>query len=87
MMQVNIVCFDALTRILLPGMIRHNRGRILNVASTAAFQPGPYMAVYYASKAYVLSLTEALSDELRRTNVTATALCPAHANRIRQAST
>src|SRR5476649_876164 len=57
-------------------MIAHSHGKIINVASTAAFQPGPLMATYYASKAYVLSFSEALSNELRRTGVTATALCP-----------
>ena len=57
-------------------MIRRRSGRVLNVASTAAFQPGPLMAVYYASKAYVLSFSEALAEELRNTGVTVTALCP-----------
>jgi uncharacterized protein len=57
-------------------MIENNRGGILNVASTAAFQPGPNMACYYASKAYVLSLTEALWQELRGTNIKVSALCP-----------
>ncbi|MBI4004138.1 MAG: SDR family NAD(P)-dependent oxidoreductase, partial [Candidatus Omnitrophica bacterium] len=65
-----------LTRLLLPGMIKQRAGKILNVASTAAFQPGPLMAVYYASKAYVLSFSEALANELRGTGVTVTALCP-----------
>lgn len=76
MLQVNIVALTQLTRLLLPPMVARNSGRILNVASTAAFQPGPYMAVYYASKAYVLSLSEAVADELRDTGVTVTALCP-----------
>jgi short-subunit dehydrogenase len=57
-------------------MRERRRGVIVNLASTAAFQPGPFMAVYYASKAYVLSFTEALAEELRGTGVTATALCP-----------
>ena len=57
-------------------MLDRRRGRILNVASTAGLQAGPYMAVYYASKAYVLSFTEALAEELRGTGVTATALLP-----------
>jgi uncharacterized protein len=57
-------------------MILRRSGRILNVASTAAFQPGPLMAVYYASKSYVLSFSQALAEELRRTGVTVTALCP-----------
>src|SRR5207342_2391520 len=65
-----------LTRLLLPGMIERRRGRILNVASTASFQPGPLMAVYYATKAYVTSLSLALSDETAGTGVTVTCLCP-----------
>lgn len=76
MIQVNVAALTELTRLFLPGMIQRNRGRIMNVASTAAFQPGPLMAVYYATKAYVLSLTEAIADELRDTNVTLTTLCP-----------
>jgi uncharacterized protein len=76
MIQVNIVALTSLTKLLLPEMVERKTGRILNVASTAAFQPGPLMAVYYATKAYVLSFTEALANELRGTGVTATALCP-----------
>jgi hypothetical protein len=57
-------------------MIKRRSGRILNVASTAAFQPGPLMAVYYATKAYVLSFSQALAEELRHSGVTVTALCP-----------
>jgi uncharacterized protein len=76
MLQVNVVALTALTRALLPGMIERKHGRILNVASTAAFQPGPFMAVYYASKAYVLSLSEALAEETAGTGVTVTCLCP-----------
>jgi uncharacterized protein len=76
MIQVNIVALTHLAKLLLPGMVSRNRGRILNVASTASFQPGPLMAVYYATKAYVLSFSEALSEELRQTGVTVTALCP-----------
>ena len=76
MMQVNMVALTHLVRLLLPGMIERGTGRILNVASTAAFQPGPLMAVYYASKAYVLSFSEALANELRGTGVSVTALCP-----------
>jgi short-subunit dehydrogenase len=57
-------------------LLRRGRGRILNVASTAAFQPGPFMAVYYATKAYVLSFSEALANELRGSGVTVTCLCP-----------
>lgn len=73
---VNVVALTELTKHCVPGMIERGRGRILNVASTAAFQPGPLMAVYYATKAYVLSFTEALAEELEGTGVTATALCP-----------
>jgi hypothetical protein len=76
MLQVNVVALTMLTRLLLPGMIERRRGRVLNVASTAAFQPGPLMAVYYASKAYVLSLSLALSEETAATGVTITCLCP-----------
>jgi len=76
MIQVNVVALTQLTKLLLPGMVSRKRGRILNVASTAAFQPGPLMAVYYATKAYVLSFSEAIADELRETPVTVTALCP-----------
>jgi uncharacterized protein len=76
MIQVNIMALTALTKHLLPGMIKRNSGKILNVASTAAFQPGPLMAVYYATKAYVLSFSEAINYELRNTNVSVTALCP-----------
>ncbi len=76
MLQVNVIALTTLTRLLLPGMIERQRGRILNVASTAAFQPGPLMAVYYASKSYVLSLSLALSEETAGTGVTVTCLCP-----------
>jgi uncharacterized protein len=76
MIQTNITTLTHLTRLYLPGMIERKRGRILNVASTAAFQPGPLMAMYYASKAYVLSFSEALAEELQGTGVTVTALCP-----------
>jgi uncharacterized protein len=76
MLQVNVVALTALTRAFLPGMLERKRGRILNVASTAAFQPGPFMTVYYASKAYVLSFSEALSEETAGSGVTVTCLCP-----------
>ena len=74
--QVNIAALVALTRALLPQMIARGHGRVLNVGSTAGFQPGPFMAVYYASKAFVNSFTEALAYELRGTGVTATVSCP-----------
>jgi short-subunit dehydrogenase len=76
MIQVNIAALVALTRAFLPAMIERRRGRILNVGSTAGFTPGPFMAVYYASKAFVNSFSEALSYELRGTGVTATLSCP-----------
>lgn len=76
MIQVNIAALTQLTKLFLPAMIKRKSGRILNVASTAAFQPGPLMSVYYATKAYVLSFSEALAEELRDSRVTVTALCP-----------
>ena len=76
MIQVNVVSLTHLTGLLVPEMVRRGRGKILNVASTAAFQPGPLMAVYYATKAYVLSFSEALANELRGSGVSVTALCP-----------
>ena len=76
MIQLNVVALTHLTKLLLPAMLARKSGRVLNVASTAAFQPGPLMAVYYATKAFVLSLSEALAEELRGTGVTVTCLCP-----------
>src|SRR6478752_6589703 len=76
MLQVNVASLTGLTGLLLPEMLRRRRGGVLNVASTAAFQPGPYMAVYYASKAYVLSFSEALAEEMSGTGVTVPCLCP-----------
>jgi short-subunit dehydrogenase len=74
--QVNLVALTHLTRLFLPTMVKRGQGGVLNVASTAAFQPGPGMAVYFATKAYVLSLTEALAEELAGTGVTSTCLAP-----------
>jgi short-subunit dehydrogenase len=74
--QVNVAALTELTGLFLAGMLARGHGRILNVGSIAGFQPGPLMAVYYASKAYVNSFSEALSSELKRTGVTVTALCP-----------
>ncbi len=79
--QLNVTTLTHLTRLYLPAMIERAKterrtGRILNVASTAAFQPGPLMAVYYATKAYVLYLSEALANELSGSGVTVTCLCP-----------
>ncbi|MEZ4702797.1 MAG: SDR family oxidoreductase [Rhodothermales bacterium] len=76
MINLNILALTALTRMFLPGMVERNRGCVMNVASTAGFIPGPLQAVYYASKAYVISFSEALANELSDTNVTVTALCP-----------
>ena len=76
MIQVNIVTLTELTKYFLPGMLKNKDGKILNVASTAAFQPGPFMAVYFATKAYVLSLSEAMAEEVRGTNVHVSVLCP-----------
>src|SRR6266851_6869234 len=75
-LQVNIVALTELTRLLLPGMIARGHGRVMLVASVAGFQPGPRMAAYFASKAYVLSLGEALAYELRGTGISVTVLCP-----------
>jgi short-subunit dehydrogenase len=76
MIQVNITALTNLTGLFLPGMIERRHGGVLNVGSLAGFLPGPGMAVYYATKAFVLSFTEALAEELIGTGVTATALCP-----------
>lgn len=79
MMRVNMTALTHLTYLVLPQMLEINRGKILNVASTAAYAPGPYMAVYYATKAYVLSFSQALGSELQQkesSNITVTALCP-----------
>ena len=76
MIQLNVTSLTALTRVYLPGMLARGSGRVMNVASTASFQPGPLMAVYYATKAYVLSFSEALTEETRGSGVTVTALCP-----------
>lgn len=76
MIQVNVIALTELTGLVLPGMRSRGRGRILNVGSVAGFQPGPMMATYYATKAFVNSLSEALWEELRGTGVTATCLAP-----------
>ena len=75
MLQVNVVAATHLTKLFLP-QIRARQGKVLNVASTAAFQPGPFMAVYYATKAYLLSFSEALAEELEGSGVSVTCLCP-----------
>lgn len=76
MIGLNIVALTDLTKLVLKGMSERGRGKILNVASTAAFRSGPLMAVYCATKAYVLSFSEAIAEELKGTGVTVTALCP-----------
>ena len=76
MLNLNIKTLTHLTHLYLPGMIKKDRAYIMNVASTAAFQPGPLMSVYYASKHYVLAFSEALANELSDTAVTVTTLCP-----------
>ncbi len=76
LLQVNVVAVTALTRLFLPPMLARGEGRILNVASIAAFMPVPQLALYAATKAFVLSLTEAVGEEIRGSGVTATALCP-----------
>jgi short-subunit dehydrogenase len=76
MLQVNVVALSALTKLFVDEMIQRRRGWILNVSSTAAFQAGPLMAVYFASKAYVQSFSEALAVELKEFGIHVTALCP-----------
>ncbi|ESP94359.1 SDR family NAD(P)-dependent oxidoreductase [Pseudoalteromonas luteoviolacea] len=80
MVQVNITALTDLTHLYSKGMIARKHGRILNVSSTASFLPGPLQAVYYATKAYVTSYTQAVAEELDGTGVTATALCPGAVN-------
>lgn len=76
MMHVNMDSLVALTRLFVPPMLARKSGRVMNVASTAAFQPGPFANIYFATKAFVLSFSQALSEELSGTGVTVTALCP-----------
>ena len=83
LVQVNVTALVHLTRLFLPGMVARRSGRVLNVGSTAGFQPGPFMARYYASKAFVNSFTEALWFELRGTGVSATVSCPGATDSIR----
>ena len=74
--NLNITALTQLTRLFLPSMVQRRSGRIMNVASTAGFQAGPLMAVYYATKAYGISFSEAIANELRNTGVTVTCFCP-----------
>lgn len=76
MLHVHILTTTHLTKLVLEGMVNRGSGKILNVSSLAAFQPGPLMAIYYASKGYMLSFSEAIANELKGTGVTVTALCP-----------
>jgi uncharacterized protein len=76
MINLNMTSLTLLTKLFVKDMVARKHGQILNLASTASFQPGPLMAVYYATKAYVLSFSEAISNELQGTGVTVTALCP-----------
>jgi short-subunit dehydrogenase len=78
--QLNIIALTELTRLFLPTMMARRSGRIMNVASTAGFQPGPLMAVYYATKAYVISFTEAIANEVRNSGITVTCFCPGATN-------
>lgn len=75
-MGLNMNAVTYLTKVFARQMVERNRGKILNVASTGSYHPGPYTAVYYATKAYVLSFTEALAEELKDYNITVSALCP-----------
>src|SRR5580692_4884971 len=87
--DLNITALTELTRLFLPAMIRRGSGRIMNVASTAGFQPGPLLAVYYATKAYVISFSEAIANELRGSGITVTCFCPGatHTGFARRAGT
>ncbi|MBQ0734113.1 SDR family NAD(P)-dependent oxidoreductase [Aquimarina celericrescens] len=76
MIELNITTLTQFTKLYLRDMMKRNSGKIMNVASTAAFQPGPMMAVYFATKAYVLHFSEAIANELKDKNITVTALCP-----------
>jgi hypothetical protein len=76
MIQLNVTSVVDLTKRFLPHMIERRSGRILNIASTAAFVPGPWMSVYYATKAFVLSFSQAIDYELKTNGITVTTLCP-----------
>ncbi len=76
MINLNVLTLTHFTRLFLPGMIERGSGKILNLASTASFQPGPTMSVYFATKAFVLSFSEAVNNEVRDKGITVTALCP-----------
>jgi len=76
MLYVHIITSTHLTKLILKGMVKRDSGKILNISSLAAFQPGPLMSVYYASKSYLLSFSEAIANELKGTGVSITVLCP-----------
>ena len=76
MLQLNMLSLTELTKLFLRGMVERKRGKVLNIASTAAFQAGPHMALYYATKAYVVSFSEGIHEELKGSGVTVTAFCP-----------
>ena len=76
MLNLHVVTTTHLTRLVLGGMVKRGSGKILNLSSLAAFQPGPLMSLYYATKGYILSFSEAIANELKGTGVTVTALCP-----------
>ncbi|NMH88000.1 SDR family oxidoreductase [Flavivirga sp. Y03] len=76
MLHLHVLTTTHLTKLILPAMISRESGKILNISSLAAFQPGPMMSMYYASKSYILSFSEAIANELKGTGVTVTALCP-----------
>jgi short-subunit dehydrogenase len=76
MINLNITALAHFTRLFLTDMISRRSGKILNVASTASFQPGPTMSVYFATKAFVLSFSEAVNNEVKEFGITVTALCP-----------
>ncbi|WP_046757118.1 SDR family NAD(P)-dependent oxidoreductase [Kordia jejudonensis] len=80
MLQLHVYTTTYLTKLLLKQMQKRGSGKILNVSSLAAFQPGPLMSLYYASKAYILSFSEAIANELKGTGITVTALCPGQTN-------
>jgi len=76
MLHIHVMTTTHLTKLILEGMVKRGSGKILNMSSLAAFQPGPLMSIYYASKGYMLSFSEAIANELKGTGVTVTALCP-----------
>jgi hypothetical protein len=76
MLNLHVITTTHLTKLIVEGMVKRSSGRILNLSSLAAFQPGPFMSLYYATKGYILSFSEAIANELKGTGVTVTALCP-----------